>query len=159
MKLNRKNIAGMIEPCEKIGFTFMDDPDNRENCIVTLPPEWEIKESLPLHSSYLFDENKDYRGYIIYYESSGYSEIFLSTYYDIYDESAGKNTWVLYFGREDKKIHIAGTYRKDLSSGEQEQIRSKYRYDAEKWADENYPDWQDPTAYWGSQNIKIKNKS
>ena len=65
-----------------------------------------------------------------------------------------KNALVVYFGNEEELLYVAG--EQEIPTGnvplEKErayiQKNDSLKAQAEKWADENYPKWRDPKAYW-----------
>ena len=54
-----------------------------------------------------------------------------------------------------KKIYSAGIYKKEVYDENRKSVEKLYTK-AIQWADENYPDWQDPTAYWDEAKKKQK---
>lgn len=155
IKVNKKCIMGMVDICEKLGFVFVDDPNNKGNYIVSFPEGWSEEYNKRLEMYSFFDEEKRYRGSMVYFPHNGYAEISLTTYYDIQDVPVSKKCCEVYFGTYENKLYSAGVYKKEMYDKNRKLVENLYTK-AIQWADVNYPDWQDPTAYWDKAKVNKK---
>ena len=152
-----KDMYPSQEVWEQLGFTFRDIPGDDVLCKATLPEGWSIKATDHSMWNEIFDANGNLRGTMFYkaafYDRSAHMS--LNPRYRVHSEYIGEDsrTVEVYFGNAQEKIMVAGqVYLKRCATPEEKkEIWDKQNMlleQATKFAQENYPDWQNVVAYW-----------
>ena len=152
-----KDMYPSKEVWEQVGFTFTDIPGDDVLCKATLPEGWSIKATD--HS--MWNEIIDAKGHVrgtMFYKAAFYdrsAHMSLNSRYRVHSEYIGEDsrTVEVYFGNAQEKIMVAGqVYLKRYATPEEKkEIWDKQNMlleQATKFAQENYPDWQNVIAYW-----------
>ena len=153
-----KDMRPSREDWEKLGFFFAEIPSDDVLCRAILPEGWKIsKTEHPLWSE-IFDENGRKRGSMFYKDAfcdrNAYMNL-IPRYKVDYDFVDDVNTEV-YFGNDQEKLFVAGQVSIPKDAPLEERMakyteRDRLMYIARKYADENYPDWEDIHAYWNDE--------
>ncbi len=128
--------------------------------------------TLPSYICYLIDEKDNIRGCASYfYPNAG---VTLYTRYSVYcysvdwleDEDCDYNVYKIYFGNKNEVLYDAGQItilddyyctdelrKKELSQKKNDDRKKLDNLidEAKKYANENYPDWNDELAYWDDE--------
>lgn len=163
--LMAKDMRPRKEVWEQLGFTFEDIPNDRVLCNATLPEGWSIQATEHAMWNNILDQNGTVRGKMFYkaafYDRS--ANMYLQCRYQVCTNYIGKDYSIteIYFGNDTEKLFVAGTISKNLNASREARLRfydeeEKLKQQATNWAKENYPDYEDVTAYW---NLPIKKDS
>lgn len=131
-----------------IGFVFGADVDDLF-VSVTLPTGWSKKAtSHSMHSDLLDDKGRRRAG--IFYKAAFYdrkADMRMERRFNIdgYSGSDQKAMPVLVTDCE-APLHKVGEY--DRTTGKYFEVQRELDVAAREWLAANYPDWQDPLAYW-----------
>ena len=148
------------EVWEKLGFTFSDIPGDDVLCKAELPEGWYLEATSHSMWSNIIDEQERTRG-SMFYKAAFYdrdANMSLSSRYDVCSDYIDDNYTKIevYFGNENEKLFVAGQVCTPRDASRELRI-ANYREEerlrelAKKFAEENYPDWQDVTAYWDEE--------
>ncbi len=160
-----KKMGPSREAWEKLGFEFIDDPDDKVLIEAKLPEGWSIRATD--HS--MWNDIVDGNGYVrgtMFYKSSFYdrdAHMDLCRRYGIHSDYVDEDytTSEIYFGNRNEKIFVAGQVciPRGLSAEErQSKTEEKDRlFDmAKEFADKYYPNWEDVNAYWDLDKDKAR---
>ena len=155
-----KKMRPSKEAWEQLGFVFTDIPADDVLCNATLPEGWSLRVTDHSMWNEIIDENGMIRG-SMFYKAAFYdrdAHMSLQCRYAVRSSYVGDDysTTEVYFGNENEKLFVAGQVHvsEDISREEKcarynkiEELRAV----AQKFGDENYPDWQNVHAYWGDE--------
>lgn len=134
---------------EKAGCVFLEE--GGELVSMTLPEGWSIKQDErdeALGERYIFDELGRLRIFVQEEKRNGIDLSFLKVipFYDarIEGERQGWSQAVVFQTWNEEIVFRS----EKLPGGHSSEIR-QVRDQAIKWLKENYPDWEDLSAYWG----------
>lgn len=143
---------------EELGFTFTDIPGDNLLCNATLPEGWKLEATDHSMWNSFIDEQGRERGSMFYkaafYDRDAHMQLY-NRYKVIKDYLDDHVTTEVYFGNPEEKLFVAGQIHKDYSS--QESIDAYFdelerlQNLAECFANLNYPNWRDETAYWDDE--------
>ncbi len=149
------------EAFEKLGFVFKDIPGDDVLCYGALPEGWSIRPTDQSTWHDIVDENGITRGDMFYrassYDRDAHMKLFCR--YRVRREIIDGETEI-FFGNETEKLFVAGRVKIDFDAS-REEVESQFErtnmliMKAQKFADENYPDWENVHAYW-NDNKKVK---
>lgn len=135
---------------ESLGFVFDNRPVGNELFIkVKFPAGW--KKVPTDHSMWtdLVDDRGRKRGGLFYkaafYDRHAHLSLTrrFSTGIDYTDKMSNEEKYICCIFDQGVAVHIVGT------AGKQDwTAQDKLDKDAKEWLRENYPNWEDPTAYW-----------
>lgn len=145
---------------ERLGFVFTDIPNDCVLCKAILPEGWSIQPTEHSMWNNILDEKGRKRASMFYkaafYDRDANMRLrcrygVRSNYID--DEHT---TSEIYFGNENEKLFVAGQIHIDenLSWEEKRPLynkEDKLRDAAEAFGKENYPEYEDPLAYWDEE--------
>ena len=142
---------------EKLGFVFYEIPGNNVLYKAELPKGWKLEPNEHPMWSDLIDENGNLRGQMFYKSSYSVdiSHMVLFKKYGIYRKNISMDPIIdeIYFGSSEEVLFTAGRITLPLNPTEEQREEyfkqeSETRKRALEFAEENYPGWEDPTAYW-----------
>ena len=150
---------------EKLGFVFSSIPGDDDLYNAIMPEGWSMRGTDHSMWTDIIDENNMIRG-SMFYKAAFYDRracMNLSARYKVFEEKTDLSVIKVYFGNENEKIFCAGEVfiPENLSyeAKEEKYVEvNKLWHLAFDFANENYPDWKDVTAYWDITNDKEKNK-
>lgn len=147
-----KNMYPSKEAWESLGFVFLDNPSNNYVYDVKCPEGWIMRKKEYAEIIEIIDEKGRLRGSLIPHMQGPFMCLrnryeVCSTYYK--DEGIEE----VYFGNATEKLYVAGTIqeRPGMSEEESQALYEKLsllRAMAEKYAQDNFPDWKNPLLYW-----------
>lgn len=147
-----KDIYTNKEILEEIGFHFKNIIDESNFYEVTIPNGWRLKANFSVPWIDLYDHNNLHRA-IYFYKSLSCKKpyIMLKNRYDIYITVKDKYNEIVevYFGEENgEKLFISGECYNDES-----EIKILTQ-NAIRYANENYPEWNNVKSYWNNEKQK-----
>ena len=142
------------EDWEVLGFRF-EDTEDKEKYKVTFPTGWLLGPPIGSMTREILDTTDAVRGYVT--ETKDFSDMCLiERYCVVCDNTEVKNASVIYFGNDDERLFTAGTV--SYSNENYDEIMDKYEEETIKFAEENYPDWENIYAYW-DEKPPVKTKT
>lgn len=165
LKRQRKGILVQNQPHEKkklaeLGFTFSEPDKFTGACSAYLPDNWSLEypSYSPIGRGHVLDEKGRLRVVSDYNDIVREPTVRLLCRYMYYRKFIDKEYKIeeIYFGNEKEKIFVAGQLVHKSNMSREEAIEYFEREKAlavavEKFAQENYPDYLDPAAYWDSE--------
>ncbi len=159
-----KEMKPAKEEWEKLGFSFKEIPDDDVLYMAKLPVGWNLRPTENSYWTEILDENDNVRGQM-FYKSSFYdrsAHMFLKTRYKVVSKFIDDTyNQEIYFGNDNEKLYVAGVVNGNNS--DPDDVRkaywdtvNQYRADAELFADNNYPEWQNVHAYWDLKKEDIQ---
>lgn len=149
-----RNLQPNKEIWEQLGFKFYDIEGDNVLCNATLPEGWSLEATEHSMWTNILDEQGRIRGQMFYkaafYDRSAHMS--LKQRYNICTDYAEEKVDV-YFGNDEEKLYVAGTITRSLNATREARLRfyekeDSLRKNAINWAQENYPNYEDVTAYW-----------
>lgn len=135
------------EHFEQLGFIFEDIPGDDVLCYATLPKGWSIKATNHPMWNDIIDENGMIRTEMFYkadfYDRKAHMD--LRCRYRVCSRYVDEKHSIteIYFGNDEEILFIAG--RAPINEYDN---KEKLEELASKFANENYPDWENVHAYW-----------
>lgn len=163
-----KNMRPSRESWERLGFTFLDIPDDDVLCKASLPEGWRIEATEHSMWNNIIDEKGRTRGSMFYkaafYDRNAHMD--LSCRYGVRSDYIDDDctTTEIYFGNKDEKIFVAGQVHmpkdatKEVRFANYEKEEKLYEL-AKQFGNENYPNWLDASAYWDDEKDFTYQKS
>ncbi len=165
--VNSSRMARKMRPSreawEKLGFVFSDIEGDDVLCNAVLPEGWSIKATDHSMWNNIYDEKGNERGSMFYkaafYDRDAHMNLERRYHICTVDKDGDSNIVEVYFGNSKEKLFVAGEleHNPDAPSAERRKFydeEEKLRELAIEYANENYPEWEDPTAYWDIEDTK-----
>ena len=131
---------------------------------ITLPEGFllgEKKECSGFKQTAILDENGNVRGYVlINKEDCKISNIHLCNKYGVYTNKKKNgecDSYTTYFGTKDEVLIEGASFRiygRYNSASYEDSLIIKSREECMRMADEFYPEWRNPNAYWDEEPIR-----
>jgi len=142
---------------ESLGFKFKDIPNDDVLYEAELPEGWKVIPTEHQMWNNIVDKNNMVRA-TMFYKASFYdrdSHMSLECCYSIFTQYDKDNNEKICFGNVNEVLFCAGQVYKPQNSSPEERRkmhddRERLSMIAKKFAEENYPDWENPLAYWDS---------
>ncbi len=159
-----KNMRPNKEEWEKLGFMFFETEDS-VLYNAKLPEGWSIQKTEHSMWNDIVDDQGRLRA-TMFYKGSFYdrnAHMRLENRYGVRSEYID-NMEEIYFGSKNEKLFVAGVLDENENKALEE---SRTRWDrerelvklAEEFGKENYPDYENPLAYWDETKEMIKAKN
>jgi len=153
------------EVWEKLGFVFYEIPGNKVLYKAELPKGWKLVPNEHPMWSNLIDEFGNLRGQMFYKSSYtiDISNMELFKKYGIRRKNISDDPIIdeYYFGNPKEVLFVGGRTTLPLNATD-EQREEYFKQESEirakllEFADENYPGWDDPCAYWDKTPTESK---
>lgn len=153
LKVLKRMLPSKIKQLEDLGFILLDDdnPNTRGLFVVTLPIGWTLKKNN------ILDENGNNRGFVKDYHNTNdeiWGIINLVSKYNVHTTMLDKGQIEVYFGTDDEKMYVAGSYKTIGSRNADDKRNERNCYNAAiAYGNANYPGWQDLNAYWDDDKV------
>ena len=134
---------------EEVGFEFQYNKIDGHFIKAVLPEGWYTRPGENLIYTYFYDADGNQRGRMITVLKPGDTDVRMELYckYRVVHATEDYKTAEIYFGNSEEKLFVAGTCKDDLISPDIIRLEDM----ATRWAEENYPDYRHPGAYWSKE--------